>query len=188
MEGRVELRRAGETRFTAVTGTITVSDGDMLRTGADGIACITFLDNTEVTLFPNTELKIENCVQRDDGSFFIRLMQTLGRTFNRVNFPDANSQYEVSTPNGVAAVRGTAFWVEIFPDLKIVSFDSVTGGIIITFTDKDGNLHTVLVKAETMDLDASGNATFRTLDLFCGDGICDDYTGETSRTCPADCR
>jgi len=90
-----------------------VGAGDIIRTNNAGMAGLVFLDNTETTIFPNTVVVIDSFVKDSSEAHSIRLIQLIGTTFNRVNFANPDSQQEVVTPYGVAAVRGTGYWVEV---------------------------------------------------------------------------
>lgn len=186
VEGNVMLRREGEADFVTATGSVWVGCGDTIRTGNSGIARITFLDDTETTLFPETELVIESFARNESGSFLIRLGQAIGLSFNRVNFPNANSTHEVVTPHGVAAVRGTAYWAEVHTGGDLDSFHCVSGTLTVTAT-RTSDSETIRCPTVTIDIGANGDVSTRDLDLYCGDGLCDPYMDEDETTCPQDC-
>jgi hypothetical protein len=197
-QGLVEMRRVGQTSYATVTGTELVGDGDMIRTGDDGIALLTFLDNTETTIFESTEMVINSFAMSDEDKFAIKLQQITGLTFNRINFTNKDSLHQISTPYGVAAVRGTGYWVDLRIREGFVTFAVVAGVVDITFTDGSGQQKTSTLRAgqveggglgqpQTLQINAGGEVTEGELELYCGDGICDVYTGEDSSTCPDDC-
>lgn len=196
-QGLVEVRHSGETTFATITGTELLDNGDMVRTGTDGIATVVFLNNTEVTLFSNTELVINVFESQGANKFLIRLQQFAGKVFARVNFPASGSGFEVTTPYAVAAVRGTGFWIDLDICEAGAAFATVTGEVAINYEDANDLEQTFMLKAEeSLNTNGSVNAVCVDDDgevlglayrLFCGDGICDVYTGETTASCPADC-
>jgi hypothetical protein len=116
-----------EARLTSVKGEVTViiADdpdgvpgvaevplvaGDRIKTGADGVAEVTFSGQHCVYLRPQSELTITS-VQKGGcvlalavGSLLAKIQALTGGTF------------QVSTPEAVAAVRGTEFGVEVPAD------------------------------------------------------------------------
>lgn len=186
IEGTVVLRRAADNDFSPVTRSVWVGCGDTIRTGSNGNAQLIFFNDTETTIFPNSEMTISNFMRDDDGSFLIRMEQAIGQLFHRINFADVNSTHEVLTPHGVAAVRGTAYWSIVHMDGDIDIFHCVTGAISITASETGQN-EALSCPSVTVDIGANGELSTRELDLYCGDGICDEYMGETSSSCPDDC-
>ena len=186
LEGNVVLRRAGEDSFSPVSRSVWVGCGDVIRTGDNGSAQLIFFNDTETTIFPNSELILSNFTRGDDGSFVIRMEQAIGRLFHRINFTNPNSTHEVVTPHGVAAVRGTAYWSVIHVEGDVDSFRCVIGEISVTASVSDTN-EAITCPSVTIDIGAGGVITTRELDLYCGDGLCDPYMNETEATCPDDC-
>jgi hypothetical protein len=193
-QGLVEVRHTGETGYTAVAGTTLLGNGDMVRTGDDGIAVVVFLENTETTLFENAELVINEFTVTGDDTYTIKLQQIAGLIFNRANFSNKNSQHQLSTPYAVAAVRGTGYWSDLHVGEGFVRFAVVAGTVVITYFDADGVEHTIILEADfapgkiqAIQINANGEVIEIVFDLYCGDGICDAYTGETEITCPDDC-
>lgn len=113
IEGTVTLMRSGQTNFRTVNRTAQMRVGDIVRTTADGVAVVKFADNTEATLFPNSQLQIKVFDQLESGALSITLQQFVGRIFHRANFTADGSSYDVETTNAVAMVQGTAFYVDV---------------------------------------------------------------------------
>jgi hypothetical protein len=186
IDGVVTLRRAGEDDFSPVTGSVWVGCGDVIRTGSSGSAQLVFFTDTETTIFPNSEMTLTDFARDSDGSFLIRMEQTIGRLFHRVNFPTGNSQHEVVTPHGVAAVRGTAYWSIVHVEGDVDSFYCLVGILSVTVSETGRN-ETITCPSVTIDIGADGALSTRPLDLYCGDGLCDAYMDEDAVSCPEDC-
>jgi hypothetical protein len=196
-QGRVEIKRAGGTATEIVEDSATLAAGDMVRTGADGIAVLTFLRNTETTLYPATELTVTAFAKEGEGDVYvIELEQKTGLTFNRVNFPNEDSLHQLVTPYGTVTVHGTGYWSDLQKKVGSALFAAVSGTISITCPESEGDEEPTLVQAagesegdmvQAVELTADCTLSEVEFDLFCGDSICDEYTGENQFTCPADC-
>lgn len=199
IEEGVVLRRVDEDDFSPVTRSVWVGCGDVVRTNASGSAQIVFFDNTETTVFPNSEVMLTNFTRDSGGSFLIRMEQTIGRLFHRVNFTDPNSIHEVTTPHGVAAVRGTAYCSVAHVEGDLDSFHCMVGRLSVTaFLSSQTEM--ITCPTVTIDLGPEGalstrdlylycgeGISMRDLNPYCGDGICDAYMDEDAISCAEDC-
>jgi VCBS repeat-containing protein len=117
-EGDVFVMKAGADSWTEAEVGISLEVGDSLKTGDDSSAEITFFDGSTIELQPGTEIGITSLdVSEDTGSTTVTLEQTIGATISRViNIIDPASSYEVETPSGAAAVRGSIMVVCVTED------------------------------------------------------------------------
>ena len=99
LEGTVRMLPNGETEFVPVTGTQPVAEGDIVRTGADGVATILFAENTEATLFPNTQIEVHVFQQLESGATEIILHQAIGRACPPHSHPHLSAWYCSSCPS-----------------------------------------------------------------------------------------
>src|SRR3990167_7487080 len=83
---------------------INLPDKSFVKTG-NGSAHILLPDNSLLTLDTNTEIQVKI------DSAGINVMQLTGNTWNRVQKVINDQEYTVTTPNIIAAVRGTIFSV-----------------------------------------------------------------------------
>ncbi|HLZ30547.1 MAG TPA: FecR domain-containing protein, partial [Chloroflexota bacterium] len=83
--------------------------GDAVRTGAGGVALITFLDGSETQLTPSTELTV-SAAARGGG---VSLTQVAGTTVNRVQQLTGGATFSTDTPTAAAIVRGTRYVVTV---------------------------------------------------------------------------
>ena len=92
--------------------------GDSIKTGEDSSAEITFVDGSTIELQAGTEIEIASLdYSANTGSATIVVGQTIGSIIFRVTkIVDPASRYEVETPTGVVAVRGSAMQVYVIKD------------------------------------------------------------------------
>jgi hypothetical protein len=117
-EGDVFLMKAGADNWIEAEVGVSLEVGDSIKTGDDSSAKITFFDGSTIELQAGTEIEIGSLdMSTDGGSTTITLEQTIGNTISRVTkVLDPASRYEVETPSGVAAVRGSAMQVYVLED------------------------------------------------------------------------
>ena len=91
---------------------MSLEEGDIIKTGDDPGAEITFFDGSTVELQPGTEVEIASLAITGTDSTTVTLEQTIGATISRVvNIIDPASRYEVGTATGAAVVRGSVLVV-----------------------------------------------------------------------------
>jgi hypothetical protein len=111
-KGSVQIQRAGQL-IPAHVGTH-LRANDTVLTGADGAAGITFVDNSLLSVGPNSELAIDRYAFNStthEGSFESSLHRgTLSVVSGKIakQSPDA---MKVRTPSSILGVRGTEFLV-----------------------------------------------------------------------------
>lgn len=114
LRGGVHVERDGQ-RLAASAG-MGVRQADVLVTGADGAAGITFLDNSLLSIGPDSTLAIERYSfdsTTHDGHFDASLKRgTLAVVSGRLvkRSPEA---MRVRTPSAIMGVRGTEFAVKV---------------------------------------------------------------------------
>jgi len=112
-KGSVYIERGGQ-RLAAQVGTA-LQPTDAVVTGADGSAGITFIDNSLLSLGPNSVLAIERYAFNStthEGTFDAMLRKgTLSVVSGKIakQSPDA---MKVRTPSTILGVRGTEFLVQ----------------------------------------------------------------------------
>jgi hypothetical protein len=133
-EGDVFVMKAGTDNWVEADVGISLEPGDSIKTGDSSGAEITFFDGSTIELEADTEIKVVSLdISPDTDSKTITLEQTIGTTISRVTkLLDPASSYEIETPTGVAAVRGSTM---------IVTVTHVTPQIINTWTtNQEGNI------------------------------------------------
>jgi hypothetical protein len=117
-EGDVSVMKAGTEDWIEAEIEMRLKVGDTIKTGDDSGAEITFFDGSTMELEAGTQIEITSLdVSADTGVTTITLMQTIGTTIFRVQkILDPASRYEVETPTGVVAVRGSAAETHVTED------------------------------------------------------------------------
>ncbi len=106
--GSVNVQRGG-TSTPATTGT-PVNVGDRVVTGAGGHAVITLTDGSELELGESSNIVIDNQALAPAGGRAATQVSLFGGVLRSVvNATGGPPNFEVHTPNAVAAVRGTRF-------------------------------------------------------------------------------
>lgn len=114
--GSVSIREGAADFSDAADGQL-VGPGVTIRTGPGSNAVLTYVDGTTVTVEPDSELVIEQLEFTESGDLIAVMQQTLGRTWHVVQYRlGPTGRYEVRTPAATAAVRGTAFTVDVDSD------------------------------------------------------------------------
>jgi len=117
-EGDVFVMKAGTDDWIEGAVEMPLGVGDMLKTGDDSGAEITFFDGSTMELEAGTQVEITSLdFSADSDVTTITLIQTIGTTISRVTkFLDPASRYEVETPTGVVAVRGSGVEIHVSED------------------------------------------------------------------------
>jgi len=116
-EGEVLIRKANSASWIKAEVGMTLEKDDTLKTGSDARAMVTFFEGSTIELEPGTEVSVIELGIADSGSTTINLGQEIGRTVSRVKkLADTASSYEVQTPTGVGAVRGSTMLVDVSPN------------------------------------------------------------------------
>lgn len=94
-----------------ISGETDLADGDTVSTDQAGLAELTFADGSFTRLGPASELVVTSLGTVETPRVALRL--DVGSTWNRIQRAAAEEpRFEVETPVGVAAVRGTVFAIE----------------------------------------------------------------------------
>jgi len=117
-KGNVFVMKAGTDDWIEAQVGMSLEPGDSVKTGDDSSAEITFFEGSTIELQAGTEIEIALLdISTDTGSTTITLEQTIGNTISRVTkLIDPASRYEVETPTGVVAVRGSAMQIYVTED------------------------------------------------------------------------
>lgn len=123
----------GSSEFAPALDGDVLANGDFIRSSRDGRAVLTFFDGSSLSVDPASLVKVLALNRLASGGIELMVEQTLGRSWaavTKLKTPD--SKFEVKTPTGVAAVRGTSFET-------IVTLNA-DGGFSVTFKVDDGEI------------------------------------------------
>lgn len=96
------------TNFTPATESLPIPNGTVVKTGPDGTAAVLFGGIDSARLTPGTEALVQQTVTPELRSTRIDLRA--GAVFSKVGLrPGEKQDYQVHTPFGVAAAKGTDF-------------------------------------------------------------------------------
>src|SRR3569623_1817319 len=106
----------GGTARTLVVGS-DIFIGDVVNTGPKGQVQILFADNTKLVVGPQSSLKIDDYLLRNNGDAGKFVVDMLSGSFRFATGDGPKSSYVINTPAGTIGVRGTGFdvWVGIDP-------------------------------------------------------------------------
>jgi len=116
--GNVSVMKGGTGGWIEAQVGMSLEPGDMIKSGDNSSAEITFLDGSTIELQAGTEIEVVLLdIPTDTGSTTIRLKQTIGSIIFRVTkIVDPASRYEVETPTGTVAIRGSAMQITVSED------------------------------------------------------------------------
>jgi len=115
VSGTVELKRTKDTEWTKAELNMPVYFGDQVKTLEDGNITITFLDESLMTVQPNTHVALNTIISPLEKRNSVLLF--FGRIWNKARRKIVQMRgYEVQTPTAVLGVRGTEFEVGSYED------------------------------------------------------------------------
>jgi hypothetical protein len=104
-------------------------EGQTIVTSPVGEVQVVFVDDTRMVIGPNSSLVIERILMRDATSFSSLVTNALGGTFRFITGSSPHSAYQMNTPAGTIAVRGTAYDLTVEPFLRRVDVMVYLGGV-----------------------------------------------------------
>ena len=113
-QGKVEIQR-GAAKVPATVGT-TVRASDVILTGADGSAGITFTDNSLVSVGPNSVFAIDKYrfdTTTHAGEFEGNLKKGKLAAVSGKMVKQSPESMKIRTPSAIMGVRGTEFVVQV---------------------------------------------------------------------------
>ena len=126
MEGEVEVKPGESETWKALNLGDEVYPKDTIKTAEDSKVEIFFIDESSVSIGPQTTIKIEKLIYSPAKNYRDSSMRLLlGKTrFNVRRLFSRESKFEVRTPTAVAGVKGTRFivWV-LSPVLTRIAVD-----------------------------------------------------------------
>lgn len=106
LDGKVEVKKVNSVKWEAANTGTTLNKGDLIQTGGDGVARITFPDGSTYTVKPDTLITVEESTMAQDRSTLVGVHVTSGAVDLATSMFEApNSTAEVSFENARASVR-----------------------------------------------------------------------------------
>jgi hypothetical protein len=133
VNGKVQVQKYGSPNWNDAAIGMTLLKGDKIKTDNVSTASITFFDGSIIELNGGTEISLDELISKSaSSSNIIKIGQTIGETSSKiVKLIDSAAQYDVDTPSGVAAVRGSQMVVIVEAD-GTTSVYNVEGSISFT--------------------------------------------------------
>lgn len=129
--GIVSYRESEDSEYEQIQQEqITIASGSYIKTADQSFARVYFPDNSLVSLDANTEIQLEFAAE--DRS----IDQLLGKTWHRVQNVLNGGSYEVSTPNAIAAIRGTSFSVS-FDGVDVTDIEVTESNVEVSGRDTE---------------------------------------------------
>jgi hypothetical protein len=130
VEGRVDLLKGGKLPATPVKLQDKLEPGDVLRTKSLSKAQITFIDNSIITLSPESRLAIDeyqfNPAQQKRNAV-LNLFQGMAHVVVDKLFKVDHPDFVIKTQTAVTGVRGTDFGIRLQPNSStILNFQGLT--------------------------------------------------------------
>ncbi|KKQ36312.1 MAG: lipoprotein LipL45 [candidate division WS6 bacterium GW2011_GWA2_37_6] len=148
--GTIYYKSQDDTDYKELDKTeITLTSGSFVKTDKDSYAKIFLEDNSLISLDQSTE------IQLDLKESSTNINQLVGRTWNRVRTVSKGGEYEVKTPNAIAAVRGTIFGIDAINNDHSIAF-VIENSVDVSRYEKKGDEQNIL---ETIGLSPDEMAT-----------------------------
>jgi hypothetical protein len=129
VEGRVDLLKGGKLPAVAVKLNDGVQIGDIIRTKSLSKAQITFVDNSTMTIGPESRVGIEAYMfdsSKNKRNAVVELFQGLAHVAVSKIFKAAEPDFVVKTQTAIMGVRGTDFGVRIYPSSSdVLNFEGL---------------------------------------------------------------
>jgi hypothetical protein len=108
----------GQTQAIAIGNNVFANE--MVRTGADGLAQLLFLDQTSLSVAPKSQVTLDRFVYDPNrGAGTVALRATVG-AFRFVTGAQNPNSYQIETPVATISVRGTILDILVWADRTVV--------------------------------------------------------------------
>ncbi|MBU4357308.1 MAG: FecR family protein, partial [Proteobacteria bacterium] len=130
VEGRVDLLKGGKLPATPVALQDKVESGDVLRAKSLSKAQITFIDNSVITLSPESRLAVDEYrfePAQQKRFAVLNLFQGMAHVVVNKLFKMEEPDFVIKTHTAVLGVRGTDFGIRLQPNAStILNFQGIT--------------------------------------------------------------
>ncbi|MCK4905216.1 FecR domain-containing protein [bacterium] len=133
LTGTVEARLDEDGAWRALSKKSDIYEKDTIKTGEDSKTSIFFVDETNVSIGPETTIKIEKLLcspakNHREGKMNV----VMGKArFNVGKLFSKDSSFEVRTPTAVAGVKGTSFIVQVTSE-QLTQLMGLSGVVTVT--------------------------------------------------------
>ena len=123
VEGRVDLLKGGQLPANPVKVNDGVETGDVIRTKSLSKAQITFIDNSTLSISPESRVGIEAYMvdsAQNKRNAVVELFQGLAQVVVSKVFKAAEPDFVVKTHTAIMGVRGTEFGIRLQPNSSTI--------------------------------------------------------------------
>ncbi|MBU0533335.1 MAG: FecR family protein [Candidatus Omnitrophica bacterium] len=133
LQGSVEAKLDEDGAWRALSKKSDVYEKDTIKTGEDSKVVLFFIDETNVSIGPETTIKIEKLIYSPAQNHREGKMNVvMGKArFNVGKLFSKDSSFEVRTPTAVAGVKGTSFIVNVTSE-QLTQLLGLSGVVTVT--------------------------------------------------------
>jgi len=161
LDGRVQVKKVNSVQWVSADYRMTLDKGDLIQTGADGAARITFADSTTYTVQSDTLVTVEeNSVGRDSETRVAMHISSGAVDLTTGTWDSPKSKAEVSFSNAVASVKqNSRAAVRSDPTTREAEITVSAGAAEVETTD--GRQHVEIGRWERVTVPAAGGAVVK---------------------------
>jgi len=162
LDGRVQVKKVNSVQWVSADYRMTLDKGDLIQTGGDGAARITFADGTTYTVQADTLVTVEeNSVGRDSETRVAMHISSGAVDLTTGSWDSPKSKAEVSFSNAVASVKqNSRAAVRSDPTTSQAEITVSAGAAELATTD--GRQHVEIGRWERVTVPAAGGAVVKT--------------------------
>jgi hypothetical protein len=175
---RNDVRGQTQAKLARIAQGDQVFQNELVRTGADSMTKIVLLDETNVSLGPQSQLTLDKFVfEVNAGARDVGISATKG-AFRFFSGRSPHEAYQVQTPQATIGVRGTIYDVRVMPGLTRVVLQEGAVHVCVRDTERCVDLdqpgQAVEVKADAIEgpMPAAGGWNFGSLCGSSGAAFC----------------
>jgi hypothetical protein len=161
LDGRVQVKKVNSVQWVTADYRMALDKGDLIQTGGDGAARITFADGTTYTVQSDTLVTVEeNSIGRDSETRVAMHITSGAVDLATGTWDSPKSKAEVSFSNAVASVQqNSRAAVRSDPDTKESEITVSAGTAQLSTTD--GRQHVEIGRWERVTVPSSGGAVVK---------------------------
>jgi hypothetical protein len=109
LDGKVQVKKVNSVQWANADYQLTLDKGDLIQTGSEGVARVSFADGTTYTVKPDTLVTVEENLVAEDQATRVGVHISSGAVdLATGSWPVAGSKAEVSFENAVASMRANS--------------------------------------------------------------------------------
>lgn len=138
VQGRVESLEPGQTSWAPIFRSRRLNDGASARTLTESVANINLADQSSFRIGPNSEVEMTKFELTPQGRTIVFTLRAGKVQADVARLLGKQSRFEVKTPNGVLAARGTQFSVTVMKESELRSLQQTESRPQASIANVDG--------------------------------------------------